>query len=101
MTLNGLMKIPGNVNTAELQLGAISPQITWKAVGRSFLPGPGGHRNTTGGSEFNTTIKQPFLFSQEKCGGWKDGRLHRFILLHAELPLPRSIFYGRLAGLSL
>lgn len=39
--LNGLMKIPGNVNTAELQLGAISPQITWKAVRRSFLPGPG------------------------------------------------------------
>lgn len=39
--LNGLMKIPGNVNIAELQLGAISSQITWKAVQRAFLPGPG------------------------------------------------------------
>lgn len=39
--MNGLMKIPGNVNIAELQLGAVSSQIAWKAVRKAFLPGPG------------------------------------------------------------
>jgi len=39
--LNGLMKIPGNVNIAELQLGPIFSQIALKAVRKAFLPGPG------------------------------------------------------------
>lgn len=39
--LNSLMKIPGNVNIAELQLGTISLQITLKAVRKAFFPGLG------------------------------------------------------------
>lgn len=63
---------------------------------KGIPPRSWGHSNTTGGPEFNTPIKQPPLFSQEKRGGWKDGRLQCFIVLHAELPLPpRSIFSGR------
>lgn len=36
------MKIPGNVNIAELQLGPISSKIALKAVRKALLPGPGG-----------------------------------------------------------
>lgn len=85
--LNGLMKIPGNVSIAELQLGAVSSQIASKAVRKTFLPGPG----DTGRKQvvlnlmlwLNKSSIQP-----RKCGSWEDGRLQRFILLHAKLPLP-------------
>lgn len=84
--LDGLMRIPGNANPAELQLGAVASQTAWEAGGKALL------FQDTGINQVALNLVLPlnkiFIQPRKKCGSWKDGRLHHFILLPAELPLP-------------